>query len=337
MPRRKSPPPFEVMSRAWQPKSETFQAPPRPPKPLKPNEPSPVRTTAPRSPRSSQSPRRSRSAGVSTTRSDLSRFWSRCRMRLIVAGSKLGVTARRWSQTLRTRLVTLRDRSPVNLRVPRGFLIAAVAVIVAIVGVTYWIGHDRGTRDETANASPVDRNLSAVTPGTPGTPGNFAGDGSNDADSSATGGRSNGGGATQQGGQNRGQRNQNAGVSPAPPQPNLQHGKADPRIADRHYYVLATYGNDQEQYVEPLLAFLWYNGVEVGAFNSHNSRFYQVVALKGFTRAEMARGDAEQYKQQLLDVGRRWKAVNSDNADFKDAYLVRHRDTKIKKSITKAN
>lgn len=232
------------------------------------------------------------------------------------------------------------DRAPLVLRVPRGYVMVGVALLSVFIGLAYWIGHDRGTRDEPAPAAqqPADQNLlalsNALNQGSPVlTAGNETSNNTGDRGANTSGNGNNGG---QQAGILPGLGQQTT-PQPDQPKPKLARGTTDPRAADKRYFVLAAYSVNKEEYMTPLLQYLWAQGVEAGAFNSHNSGLYEVIALQGFSKSELDSDSRRTYESLLRRVGKNWKQQASGNNDLGGMYPRRFDGTPTRKSITKAN
>lgn len=120
------------------------------------------------------------------------------------------------------------------------------------------------------------------------------------------------------------------------PKPKLSRTSTDPREKGQRYYILATYSVNKEEYLMPLLEYLWSQGVEAGAINGHNSGFFQVISLAGFTRDEINSNAHKQYEESLRRLGRKWKAQGGGD-DLQGLYLQEYSGTQAKQSIMKAN
>jgi len=127
------------------------------------------------------------------------------------------------------------------------------------------------------------------------------------------------------------------GAPDAQPKPKLSRVAIDPREKGKRYYTLATYSVNKEAYLMPLLEYLWSQGVEAAAINSHNSGFFQVVALQGFTRDEINQKAHKQYEDALRRIGRKWKAEGGGDDNLQGLYLQEYAGAQAKLSITKAN
>ncbi len=226
------------------------------------------------------------------------------------------------------------DRAPLVLRIPRGYVLIGVALLAGFIGFVYWIGHDRGTRTDppAAPAQPADANLAALSNVLPGR--------QNPTHPGAPVGDANQGNPTQNGrastvdtGSEPGQ----SGSAAAQPRPKMVRGTADPREADKRYFVLAAYSVNKEEYMTPLLEYLWSQGVEAGAFNSHNSGLYEVIALQGFAKADLDSKARRDYESLLRRIGKKWKQQATGNNDLGGMYPRRFDGTPARKSITKAN
>lgn len=121
------------------------------------------------------------------------------------------------------------------------------------------------------------------------------------------------------------------------PRPKLARTATDPRVKGQRYYTLATYSVNKEAYLVPLLEYLWSQGVEAAAINGHNSGFFQVVALQGFTRDEINSKAHKQYEETLRRIGRKWKAEGGGDDNLQGLYLQEYSGAQAKLSITKAN
>ncbi len=127
------------------------------------------------------------------------------------------------------------------------------------------------------------------------------------------------------------------GIADGQPRPKLARGKSDSREKGQRYYVLATYSVNKEEYLTPLLEYLWSQGVEAGAFNAHNSGFFQVIALSGFTREEINKGAHKSFEDRLRLIGTQWKKISGGDDSLKGLYLAEHKGAPLNVSITKAS
>ena len=123
----------------------------------------------------------------------------------------------------------------------------------------------------------------------------------------------------------------------AQPKPKMARGKADSREKGLRYYILATYSVNKEEYMVPLLEYLWSQGVEAGAFNAHNSGYFQVIALQGFSKDQINAGEHKKYEDALRRVGRLWKAEGGGDDNLSGMYIAEHKGVPLNVSITKAN
>lgn len=126
-------------------------------------------------------------------------------------------------------------------------------------------------------------------------------------------------------------------AAPDQPRPKLVRSAHDPREKGRRYFVLATYSVNKEEYMLPLLEYLWSQGVEAAAISAHNSGLMQVVALQGFTRDEINTPAHKQYEEALRRIGRKWKAQGGGDDDLRGLYSQEYSGAKARISITKAN
>lgn len=121
------------------------------------------------------------------------------------------------------------------------------------------------------------------------------------------------------------------------PRPKMARGKTDSREKGLRYYILATYSVNKEEYMTPLLEYLWSQGVEAGAFNAHNSGYFQVIALQGFSKDEINAGGHKKYEDTLRRIGRLWKAEGGGDDNLSGMYIAEHKGVALNTSITKAN
>ncbi len=127
------------------------------------------------------------------------------------------------------------------------------------------------------------------------------------------------------------------GIAEGQPRPKLARGKVDSREKGTRYYVLATYSVNKEEYLTPMLEYLWSQGVEAGAFNAHNSGFFQVIALSGFTREDINKGAHKSFEERLRLIGSQWKKISGGDDSLKGLYLAEHKGAPLNLSITKAS
>jgi hypothetical protein len=128
-----------------------------------------------------------------------------------------------------------------------------------------------------------------------------------------------------------------AGLPPGQPRPKLSRLAVDPREKGKRFFTLASYSVSREEYMLPLLEFLWSQGVEAAAVQAHNSKNFAVVALQGFTRDEVNSKAHKQYEDTLRAVGKKWKAESGGDDNLQGLYLQEYAGTPAKLSITKAN
>lgn len=192
-------------------------------------------------------------------------------------------------------------RHPLLLRVPKGYIAVAGAVLVAVIVLAYWSGRSIGYR---AGFRAANEQFEALRPGVMWD--GFATDGSG-VGGSASGGAAGGArGAGEADGVAAGPvaRVVRGPTSGARAEAGARTGgEADPRQVGLNYWVLAHYRQAEAQ---RLLKFLWSQGVDAAAFGRHNDGLFQVQALRGFAAGELD-GPAEAYRRQLLTLGRVWK------------------------------
>ncbi|MCX5659789.1 MAG: hypothetical protein NTW19_08720 [Planctomycetota bacterium] len=90
------------------------------------------------------------------------------------------------------------------------------------------------------------------------------------------------------------------------------------RQSGLNYMVLATLPEDEAGH---LAQFLREHGVDAGAFARHNSRSFQVVALRGFTREQLASPVKQEFEKELRRLGRVWKDQKNGATNLADMYM----------------
>ncbi len=163
-------------------------------------------------------------------------------------------------------------RQPLLLRVPKGYIVLAGAVLVGVIVLAHWSGRSVGHREGFRTAV---EQFEATQPG----------------------------GLLWDVEENTGSGTGQAAARPGARVIEIPTAEQDPRQDGLNYWVLAHY---RQAEAERFLAFLWSRQVEAAAFRRHNSGLFQVVALKGFAPGEL-RDAAEKYRQQLLALGRVWR------------------------------
>ncbi|QDU71288.1 hypothetical protein [Mucisphaera calidilacus] len=187
---------------------------------------------------------------------------------------------------------------PLVLRIPKGFAAGAVALLLLLLVLAYWVGYQRGS------GASVRGEQNAVTPSPPGplqieTPPAFIGA---DLDS--------------------------AGVVPinletTPLGPHRPGSDADPRRDGLNYLILATYPADE---ADRLADFLAGQGVATVLDPVNNARFQVIAVNVGFTRDAFEQGIHETYRRTMLEIGRAWHAHNGRRGSdaLQDMYFYRH-------------
>ena len=198
-----------------------------------------------------------------------------------------------------------RARYPVVLRIPRGYAVLLGVAAVGLLLLAYQTGYSRGTRSttqpQTSNhtypplANPVAQPVSTTTTTPPA-----------------------------------------AQPIPEPvPRPDLDKRVVstnhDPRELGMNYFVLAHYPRAE---AERLVRFLGAQGVAAAAYRPENKQFFQVVALKGFSRSEVSGPGPTAFRQRLHRLGRMWVAKHKGAEDFSQSgiYLAKYKGGDTPKS-----
>lgn len=107
----------------------------------------------------------------------------------------------------------------------------------------------------------------------------------------------------------------NAGVTPVGA---ARPGGIPTRQPGLNYMVLATLPEEEAQ---TLAAFLREHGVDAGAFARHNGRSFQVIALRGFSREQLAGPAKMEFEKELRRLGRVWKDQKNGATNLADMYM----------------
>jgi len=186
-----------------------------------------------------------------------------------------------------------RLHQPIVLRLPRGLAILISIMLLALLLLSYWVGHQRGTdaaeiarRTEQAAEQAVFHRTAADDSAVAVRKTNVAvGSGAGDLGNSET------------------------------IMIEIHEPGSDPRQKGLNYFVLA---HDTRPGAVALLAFLWRHGVDAAAFRKDNSGFYSVVALDyGFSRSELLGEVRQEYEQKLDRLGLEWEASQRGAKSFK--------------------
>lgn len=105
----------------------------------------------------------------------------------------------------------------------------------------------------------------------------------------------------------------------------IQGAQRDARLAGLNYFTANLVGATQEE-ARAVVEFLWQEGVESQAIKLHNSRLFQLIALRGFAREELGTPACKAYERQLQQLGRQWRADarNPRKVDFSGIYPARY-------------
>ncbi|MEM6333419.1 MAG: hypothetical protein AAF823_08795 [Planctomycetota bacterium] len=176
---------------------------------------------------------------------------------------------------------------PVVLRVPRGLAILAVAGMIGLVIAGYGVGHSRGVGAGLAEAE-----------------------------------------AEAQAEQEMIERMVRRQIgNPARPSSDKPAGADPARFEDRrvrglNYFVVSLSPPEE---ATRLVAFMSRQGVDATAVPSDDPRFVKVIALQGFTAAELRSPTARDYEEALRAIGRRWREANGGGKDLSDLYAELYR------------
>ncbi len=166
----------------------------------------------------------------------------------------------------------LRAQAPIVLRVPRGYAVLLGLAYVGVIILAYWAGHRRGTSHPSPDQPPT---VNAAQPG--------AGLATYGPDNDPV----------------RRWRNDS--------QPGSGGGVAPTRQAGFNYFVLAHYPEEDAQ---QLVNYLWQEGIEAAAYKRQpDSRLFQVIALRGFTKDQLNGPQRQAFERQLHKIGRDWRAA----------------------------
>lgn len=197
-----------------------------------------------------------------------------------------------------------------TIRVPAGYIFAAVAVFVAFGLLGYVIGYGRAERVAEADAvrraqqavpahdplddAPLNLNLTsprpedpAVEPGlSPVVPETGRADAASEAEEAAEPGGD----------------------------------RAPLRQAGLNYYVIV---RDLPAEGDRLVA--WLDGRGIPAMTEPvGGGLVKVIVLEGFARGQASSAQALSYKEHLRELGRRWKREHRGSSDFSDLYLEKY-------------
>lgn len=182
------------------------------------------------------------------------------------------------------------------LRIPRGIGVMVLGLVVGLILLAYWVGHQRGA---TAARKSTDFELQAeqavylraggeaIT--TPSTPEGH-------------------GGMEQEAG------NADQGVRDSLEPPRNHPDGRDPREPGRNYFVMA---RDSRAGAKRLLEFLRTHGVDAAAISRDNGTLFKVVAMDhGFVKDELGGDTFKSYRRRLAEVGRIWEATHRGVVSF---------------------
>lgn len=207
---------------------------------------------------------------------------------------------------------------------PVGYVLVAAAGTAAVLIMAYMFGHGRGAVEaknqfdqtllDSSNSAELGRNttdpLLAMRPGTLTNP--SARDDSlqphRNQDSRSGAPVSNAASNRPAG---------NLGSRPAGPI------ASDPRVAGKHYYVLATTRRDG---AVRLAEFCRQHGLEAYVIGGHNDRFSQVIALPALDTGSSSNPTVAAMREQIIRIGRLWEKAEPGATNLSDAYVARHKN-----------
>ncbi len=292
MPRRTAKPPYEIMTAPTRPES-----------------------TGSRSPRWSRS-RRTCKGAKSLKLPEFGVAWERVRdatasgwERLVEAYASLKPAAQRAAEGDGPWWIG--SKRPVTLRMPRGGVVAAVAGVVGLVLLAYWLGLGQGARDTTGKLA-----QNAPQNGQPGWM--AAGSGLGDT----TGADIPGGAETT--------------VVPLPRNKAATARPAEPRVPGHNYlvYTLTDFGEAQR-----LKAFLAERGVDTlivqtsrrvpkpagvasDTVSGQNAWLHLVVDVtRGFSREQCLRGEHRRFLTERIQLGRAWYRHNGNRGSALESMM----------------
>ncbi|QDU34077.1 hypothetical protein KS4_21390 [Poriferisphaera corsica] len=195
---------------------------------------------------------------------------------------------------------------PVLFRVPRGFLVCICLAILALIGMSYWVGHSRGIKyaenqvaelAELTKARLQNLNTGRIAP----LPNNTLG-----PIDPATASLS----LTER-------VIQVTGDIVVPPD-------LDPREIGLNYLQITTCSNEK---AVDLIDFFKTRGVETAAYPAHNSKTVTVVARNGFKDTQSPQTPGYQFKSDMLRIGIDWWKYNSRiGSKLSDMYYNKYDD-----------
>ncbi len=200
--------------------------------------------------------------------------------------------------------------APLVLRLAPGYAVLAVAGLLGLIGLSYWVGYTRGDQDRRDKVIAQQRAEQEIRERTALQLGQVGASNATDArrpSSAGSGITPSAAAAT------IGSPTSSGAVIPALIRPEMR----DPRQPGLNYFVLIHYPEDEAL---RLVGFLRAAGVEAIALSSHNTRLCKVVALTGFTREELGGARQQAYEQRLRDLGRQWKKTRAGAGDLGDMY-----------------
>jgi hypothetical protein len=178
---------------------------------------------------------------------------------------------------------------PLAMRLSQGMALVLIWVILIVVLLAYWVGYAQGVR----------RGRDQVRPdGAPVVPGLGVAPGPGPA------------------------------VNPGPATPGPVPGadsKIDPRQEGMAYFVVASYSIARREVARKeardLVLFLLSKAVDAAAILPHNGGSYEVAVLRPFAPQDRSGPAAEQFKQQLRQLGAEYVRLHRSGFDLKNLYL----------------
>lgn len=217
----------------------------------------------------------------------------------------------------------------VTLRLPRGFAVLLVGLFLSAILLAFWVGSTWG-QHRALQESQFDQTLALLgEPIAPGVaPGAAPGPNRQGfAPSPAVPPSTPAAGATAP--RTVGPRVTTPIAPPAPavggPAVVVQGSQRDARQAGLNYFTANLVGATQDEAIA-VVEYLWQEGVEAQVIKLHNSRLFQLTALRGFAREELGAAACKAYERQLQQLGRQWKQDprNPRRVDFSGIYPARY-------------
>ena len=206
--------------------------------------------------------------------------------------------------------------TPMVLRVPRGLAVAALAGVIGLLVLAYWVGYVQGGAGGERTSS-----VASADGLKPPPPEALRGMGQDGRDTTA--------GLNGQAGQARPSRDGATRQSPAGPPSGSDQPAAD-RQPGLNYFIVATWPREAAR---SLAAFIQQQGLATSLVSRDNGRFAVVITEPAFALEPEDTADASpvrrQREQQLADVLEAWNAQEDlpggYNVDPEDMFLKKYR------------